>query len=88
MVQPFERQRHEFIALLITTIGVSRLACRMSLDAIMGCTIIGLFTLTVMSLVVVLLFPDVGVAATGWMQEGLWQGIFDSSRASASVERC
>jgi O-antigen ligase len=70
----------KFIALLITTIGVSRLACRMSLDAIMGCTIIGLFILTVMSLVVVLLFPDVGVA-TGWMQEGLWQGVFDSKQS-------
>ena len=30
----------KFVALLITTIGVSRLACRMSLDAIMGSTII------------------------------------------------
>jgi exopolysaccharide production protein ExoQ len=70
----------KFVALLITTIGVSRLACRMSLDAIMGCTIIGLFILTVMSLVVVLLFPDIGVA-TGWMQEGLWQGVFDSKQS-------
>ena len=66
----------KFVALLITTIGVSRLACRMSLDAIMGCTIIGLFILTVMSLVFVVFFPDVGVA-TGWMQEGLWQGVFE-----------
>jgi O-antigen ligase len=68
------------VALLITTIGVSRLACRMSLDAIVGCTIIGLFILTVLSLVVVLLFPDIGVA-TGWMQEGLWQGVFDSKQS-------
>jgi len=68
------------VALLITTIGVIRLACRMSLDAIVGCTIIGLFILTVLSLVVVLLFPDIGVA-TGWMQEGLWQGIFDSKQS-------
>ncbi len=70
----------KFVALLITTIGVSRLACRMSLDAIMGCTIIGLFILTVMSLVFVVFFPDVGVA-TGWMQEGLWQGVFDSKQS-------
>ena len=68
------------VALLITTIGVSRLACRMSLDSIVGCTIIGLFILTVLSLVVVLLFPDIGVA-TGWMQEGLWQGVFDSKQS-------
>jgi len=68
------------VALLITTIGVCRLAGRMSLDAIVGCTIIGLFILTVLSLVVVLLFPDIGVA-TGWMQEGLWQGVFDSKQS-------
>jgi exopolysaccharide production protein ExoQ len=68
------------VALLITTIGVSRLACRMSLDAIVGCTIIGLFILTVMSLVFVVLFPDIGVA-TGWMQEGLWQGVFESKQS-------
>jgi exopolysaccharide production protein ExoQ len=70
----------KFAALLITTIGVTRLACRMSLDAIMGCTIIGLFILTFMSLVVVVFFPDVGVS-TGWMEEGLWQGIFDSKQS-------
>lgn len=70
----------KFFALLITTIGVSRLACRMSLDAIVGCTIVGLSILLVMSLVFVLLFPDIGVA-TGWMQEGLWQGVFDSKQS-------
>lgn len=70
----------KFCALLITTIGVSRLACRMSLDAIVGCTIIGLFILTVMSLVFVVFFPDIAIA-TGWMQEGLWQGVFDSKQS-------
>jgi exopolysaccharide production protein ExoQ len=70
----------KFAALLITTIGVSRLACRMSLDAITGCTIIGLFILTFMSLVFVVFFPDIGVA-TGWLQEGLWQGVFDSKQS-------
>jgi exopolysaccharide production protein ExoQ len=70
----------KFFALLITTIGVSRLACRMSLDAIVGCTIVGLSILLVMSLVFVLLFPDIGVA-TGWLQEGLWQGVFDSKQS-------
>jgi len=67
-------------ALLITTIGVSRLACRMSLDAIVCCTIIGLFILAVVSLAVVLFFPDIGVA-TGWLQEGLWQGVFESKQS-------
>jgi exopolysaccharide production protein ExoQ len=70
----------KLVALLVTTIGVSRLACRVSLDAIMGCTIIGLFILTFLSLVFVVFFPDVGVA-TGWMQEGLWQGVFDSKQS-------
>jgi exopolysaccharide production protein ExoQ len=70
----------KFVALLITTIGVSRLACRMSLDAIVGCTIIGLFILTLMSVVFVFLFPNIGVA-TGWMQEGLWRGVFDSKQS-------
>jgi len=68
------------VALLITTIGVSRLACRMSLDAIVGCAIVGLFILTVASVAVVLLFPDIGVA-TGWLQEGLWQGVFESKQS-------
>jgi exopolysaccharide production protein ExoQ len=52
----------------------------MSLDAIIGCTIIGLFILLFMSLVFVVFFPDVGVA-TGWLQEGLWQGVFDSKQS-------
>jgi exopolysaccharide production protein ExoQ len=68
------------VALLITTIGVSRLACRMSLDAIVGCAIIGLFVLTVVSIAVVLFFPGIGVA-TGWLQEGLWQGVFESKQS-------
>lgn len=68
------------VALLITTIGTSRLARRLSLDAIVGCTIVGLLILTAMSVVVVLFFPNIGVA-TGWMQEGLWQGVFESKQS-------
>ena len=68
------------VALLITTIGVGRLACRMSLNAIVGCAIVGLFVLTVVSIAVVLFFPGIGVA-TGWLQEGLWQGVFESKQS-------
>jgi O-antigen ligase len=68
------------VALLITTIGAIRLACRLSLDAIVGSTIIGLIILTAMSVAFVVFFPSIGVA-TGWMQEGLWQGVFDSKQS-------
>jgi exopolysaccharide production protein ExoQ len=68
------------VALLITTIGVGRLACRMSLNAIVGCAIVGLFILAVASVAVVLLFPDIAIA-TGWLQEGLWQGVFESKQS-------
>ena len=67
-------------AMLITTIGVGRLACRMSLGAIAGCAIIGLSLLAAVSIVFVFIFPDIGVA-TGWMQEGLWQGVFESKQS-------
>jgi O-antigen ligase len=68
------------VALLLTTIGISRLVCRMTLDVIVGCTIGALFILAVMSLVVVLLYPGIGVS-TEWMQEGLWQGVFQSKQS-------
>jgi exopolysaccharide production protein ExoQ len=68
------------VALLITTIGIARLACRLSLDAVVGCTIIGLSILSAASVFVVIFFPDIGVSKT-WLQEGLWQGVFDSKQS-------
>jgi len=68
------------VAMLITTVGVSRLACRMSLDAIAGCAIVGLVILAAVSIAFVFFFPDIGIA-TGWMQEGLWQGVFESKQS-------
>ena len=68
------------VALLLTTIGISRLVCRMTLDVIVGCTISALFILAVLSIVVVLLYPGIGVS-TEWMQEGLWQGVFQSKQS-------
>jgi exopolysaccharide production protein ExoQ len=68
------------VALLLTTIAISRLVCRQSLDVIVGCTIIGIFILAVASLAVVLLYPDIGVS-TEWMQEGMWQGVFQSKQS-------
>jgi exopolysaccharide production protein ExoQ len=68
------------LALVITTVGAYRLACRMPIDQIMNCTIVGLLVLVAGSAFLVAVLADIGLVTT-WMHNGQWQGVFESKQS-------
>jgi exopolysaccharide production protein ExoQ len=67
-------------ALAITSFGSYYLATRLSLNDIIAAIIKGLSILTLASVLVVFLFPSIGVDES-WPHEGNWQGVFGSKQS-------
>jgi exopolysaccharide production protein ExoQ len=67
------------LALIVTAVGAYRIAVRMSIDDIVACVIAGLLALIAVSLLLVLLAPDIGLDRT-WMHKDQWVGVFESKQ--------
>jgi exopolysaccharide production protein ExoQ len=67
-------------ALFVTSTGAFMLATRLDLQDIIFDVNIGLLVLTVASIVVVVMLPDIGVSQD-WSHEGNWQGVFVSKQS-------
>lgn len=68
------------VAMTITTVGAFTLASRCRLQDVIYDVNLGLLVLTIASIVVVIVAPDIGVASN-WMQAGNWQGVFESKQS-------
>jgi len=67
-------------ALFVTSTGAFMLATRLDLQDIIFDVNIGLLVLTVASIIVVVMLPDIGVSQD-WSHEGNWQGVFVSKQS-------
>lgn len=70
--------------LFITTFGAYRLACVLTLEEIVECFVVGLSAALVLSLLLVIAVPSVGVTH-GWMHEGLWRGVYGSKQGLGMI---
>jgi exopolysaccharide production protein ExoQ len=68
------------VALAISTFGAYTLATRWRLQSLIDDINTGLLVLTIASIVVVITMPHIGIAS-GWLQVGNWQGVFESKQA-------
>jgi exopolysaccharide production protein ExoQ len=68
------------VALAISTIGAYTLATRWRLQSLIYDINIGFLVLTIASIIVVIALPDIGIAS-GWLQVGNWQGVFESKQS-------